>query len=75
MTCCNKSVKKTLQDPRSFVFGRKINLSSLETAVWELELFSDLLIIPQTGVVSSVFGFVAFVATDMVAELSFCHDA
>ena len=29
---------------------------------WELELFSDLSIIPQTGVVSSVFGFVAFVA-------------
>ena len=29
---------------------------------WELELFLDLSIIPQTGVVSSVFGFVAFVA-------------
>ena len=69
-----QSVKITLQVP--FVFGRKINLSSLETdRFWEPELFLDLSIFPQTGVVSSVFGFVAFVAIHMVAELSFYHDA
>ena len=74
-----KGVKSNTQEVQlstSFACGRKTHLSSLETVIFRGDsCYTDLSIFPQTGVVGSVFGFVAFVALHMVAELSFCHDA